>query len=45
MLHNYETWVYLFAGAYMITKGPWSPWAGYVCGGMILCLSIIKLVG
>jgi hypothetical protein len=45
MLSNYETWCFLFVGAYMITKGPWSPWAGYVCGAFIMVLSIVKLVG
>ena len=45
MLSHYETWCFLFLGAYMVTKTWLSPWAGVVCGAMIFVLSIIKLVG
>lgn len=47
MMENYETFCWLFIGAYLGLKQvpACSPWVGYVAGAMIFVLSLIRLVG
>lgn len=44
MLTHYMEIIFICIGVYMLVKGLWAP-IGYVCGALIVVLSIIKIFG